>query len=251
VLLLSHGLGEHAGRYAALARDLAPRGIEIHALDHRGHGRSGGIRGHTARFDRLVDDFDAFAIGVMEKAPAGVPVFLLAHSLGGLIGIRWLETRPHPELRGAILSAPLLGIAKQAARWKTASSGILSAVLPWIPIPNEVDPAELSADPAYVRSYRDDPLVHNRITPRLYTEMVRAMGMAIADKDRISLPLLFIVPGADTIVKEDASLRFAASLRGDVTIRRYPGFHHESLNELERARPIADLLEWMEERIAG
>ena len=251
MLLLSHGLGEHAGRYAALARDLAPRGIEVHALDHRGHGRSGGIRGHTPRFGRLVDDFDAFAVGVMEKAPPGVPVFLLAHSLGGLIGIRWLETRPHPELRGAILSAPLLGIAKQAARWKTASSGVLSAVLPWIPIPNEVDPAELSADPAYVRSYRDDPLVHNRITPRLYTEMVGAMGMAVAEKDRISLPLLFIVPGADTIVKEDETLRFAESLRGDVTIRRFPGFHHESLNELERARPIADIVEWMEERIGS
>ena len=251
VLLLSHGLGEHAGRYAALARDLAPRGIEVHALDHRGHGRSWGIRGHARRFERLVDDFDAFAVRVMETAPPGVPIFLLAHSLGGLIGIRWLQTRPHPELRGAILSAPLLGIAKQAARWKTALSGFLSAVLPWIPIPNEVDPAELSSDPAYTRSYREDPLVHDRISPRLYTEMVGAMRDAFAEKDRISLPLLFLVPGADTIVREEAALRFAESLRGDVTVRRYPGFHHESLNELERARPIADLLAWIEERIGG
>jgi lysophospholipase len=239
VLLLSHGLGEHAGRYAALARDLAPRGIEVHALDH------------TARFGKLVDDFDRFATGVVERAPQGVPVFLLAHSLGGLIGLRWLETRPCAELRGAILSAPLLGIAKQAARWKTALSGFLSQALPWIPISNEVDPAELSSDPAYTRSYREDPLVHDKITPRLYTEMVGAMRDAFAEKDRISLPLLFIVPGADTIVREEATLRFAGSLRGDVTVRRYPGFHHESLNELDRARPIADLLGWMEERIGG
>ncbi|HSU17965.1 MAG TPA: lysophospholipase [Longimicrobium sp.] len=251
VLLLSHGLGEHAGRYAAVARDLAPRGIEVHALDHRGHGRSRGIRGHTARFGKLVDDFDRFAAGVMERAPRDVPVFLLAHSLGGLIGIRWLETRPRAELCGAILSAPLLGIAKQAARWKTALSGFLSKALPWIPIPNEVDPAELSSDSAYTRSYREDPLVHDKISPRLYTEMVGAMRDAFAEKDRISLPLLFVVPGADTIVREEATLRFAESLRGDVTVRRYPGFHHESLNELDRARPIADLLGWMEERIGG
>ncbi|HEX8903797.1 MAG TPA: alpha/beta hydrolase [Longimicrobiaceae bacterium] len=250
VLLLCHGLGEHAGRYAALARDLAPRGVEVHALDHRGHGRSGGIRGHAPSFARLVEDFGLFARGVMEQAPAGAPVFLLAHSLGGLIGIRWLETRP-AGLRGAIVSAPLLGIAKQAARWKTALSGFLDRVLPWLPISGEVDPAELSHDPAYVRSYRDDPLVHDKITPRLYAGMVGAMRDAFAERDRISIPLLFIVPGADTIVLEETTLRFAEMLTGDVTIRHYPGFHHESLNELERARPIADLLAWMEERMGN
>jgi lysophospholipase len=249
VLLLSPGLGEHAGRYAMLARDLAPRGVEVHALDHRGHGRSAGIRGHTPRFGALTDDFDAFARRVIGGVADETPVFLLGHSLGGLIAIRWLETRPNPRLRGAILSAPLLGIAKQAARWKTALSGVLSAVLPWIPIPAEVDPAELSGDPAYVRSYRDDPLVHDRITPRLYTEMVKAMADAFAERDRITLPRLFIVPGADTIVREDATLRFAEGMTGDVTVLRYPGFRHESLNELDRARPVADLLAWMEERI--
>jgi lysophospholipase len=248
VLLLSHGLGEHAGRYAALARDLAPRGIQIHALDHRGHGRSGGLRGHTPAFGRLVEDFGGFARGVMESAPAGVPVFLLGHSLGGLIAIRWLETQPG-GLRGAILSAPLLAVKKQAARWKVALSGILSKALPWVPISGEVDPAELTADPAYVRAYRDDPLIHDKITPRLYTQMVAAMGDAFAERGRISIPLLFLVPGADTIVAEEETLRFAESLRGDVTVRRYPGFHHESLNELERARPLADLLAWLEARI--
>jgi alpha-beta hydrolase superfamily lysophospholipase len=71
----------------------------------------------------------------------------------------------------------------------------------------------------------------------------------VAEKDRIALPLLFLVPGADSIVREEDALRLAESLEGDVTIRRYPGFHHESLNELERARPVGDLLEWLEARI--
>ncbi len=251
VLLLSHGLGEHAGRYAALARDLAPKGIEVHALDHRGHGRSGGIRGHAPRWEALVEDFDAFARRVGEVAPAEVPLFLLGHSLGGLIAIRWLESRPAVPLRGAILSAPLLGIAKVAARWKTALSGVLSKYLPWVPISNEVDPAELTHDPAYVRAYRDDPRVHDKITPRLYMEMVRAMRDAFAERDRIALPALFIVPGADTIVREEAVLRFAEGLHGEVTVKQYPGFHHESLNELERDRPISDLLAWMEARMEG
>ncbi|HEV7587082.1 MAG TPA: alpha/beta hydrolase [Longimicrobium sp.] len=248
-LLLSHGLGEHAGRYAALARDLVPLGIEVQALDHRGHGRSGGPRAYTPRFSRFVDDFEAFRRHAAATLPASLPVFLLGHSLGGLIALRWLEAHPEAGLAGAILSAPLLGIRKEAARWKVALSGLLSKLLPWVPIPNEIDPAELSSDPAYVRSYREDPLVHAKITPRLYTEMVKAMGDAVAEKDRIALPLLFLVPGADSIVREEETLRFAEGLAGDVTVRRYPGFRHESLNELERARPVADVVGWMEARI--
>ena len=250
-LLVSHGLGEHAGRYAALARDLVPHGIDVHALDHRGHGRSGGMRAYVDRFGRYVEDFEAFRLRVMESLPPGLPVFLLGHTLGGLIAIRWLEAHRGGGLRGAILSAPLLGIAKQAAGWKVALSGVLSKVLPWVPIPNEIDPAELSSDPAYLRSYREDPLVHAKITPRLYTGMVQAMGDAVAEKDRLALPLLFLVPGADSIVREEETLRFAEGLAGDVTVRRYPGFRHESLNELERDRPIADLLAWMEARMDG
>jgi len=154
VLLLSHGLGEHAGRYAPLARDLVPRGIEVHAIDHRGHGKSGGVRAHVARFERYVEDFEAFRRHATASLPADMPMFVLGHSLGGLIALRWLEAHRGEGLSGAILSAPLLGIAKQAARWKVALSGVLSAVLPWVPIPNEIDPSELSSDPAYVLSYR-------------------------------------------------------------------------------------------------
>jgi alpha-beta hydrolase superfamily lysophospholipase len=248
-LLLSHGLGEHAGRYAALARDLVPRGIEVHALDHRGHGASGGARAYTPRFSRYVDDFEAFRRQVVDALPAGLPVFLLGHSLGGLIALRWLEAHPEAGLKGAILSAPLLGVKKEAPRWKVALSGTLSKLLPWLPLSNEIDASELSGDAAYVRSYREDPLVHARITPRLYTEMMAAMDDAVAERGRLALPLLFLVPGADSIVREADTLRFAAELAGDVTVRRYPGFRHESLNEVDRARPVSDVVRWMEARI--
>ena len=248
-LLLSHGLGEHAGRYAALARDLTPRGIEVHALDHRGHGRSGGARAYTPRFGRYVDDFEAFRRHAAGALPPGLPLFVLGHSLGGLIALRWLESAGGEGLAGAVLSAPLLGVRKEAPRWKLALSGTLSKVLPWLPLGNEIDPAELSSDPAYVRSYREDPLVHGRITPRLYTEMMAAIGDAFADAGRLPRPLLFLVPGADSIVREEETLRFAEGLAGDVTVERYPGFRHESLNERDRARPVADVVRWIEARI--
>jgi alpha-beta hydrolase superfamily lysophospholipase len=273
LVLLSHGLGEHAGRYAALARDLVSRGISLRALDHRGHGRSGGIRGYARRFDVLVDDFDDFCRRAMEEVAADVPVFVLGHSFGGLIVVRWLEVvapgplppAPPPArssqergrtasgdarpLAGAILSAPLLGVAVKAPRWKVAISGVLSKALPWLPFSNEIDPSELSSDPAFVRAYREDPLVHARITPRLYTGFMAAIGDAFREKDRIHLPTLFLVPEADTVVEEAAVVRFAESLSGEVAIRRYAGFRHESLNELERKRPVWDVIAWIDARI--
>ncbi|HEX2202168.1 MAG TPA: alpha/beta hydrolase [Longimicrobium sp.] len=248
-LLVVHGLGEHGGRYAALARALSARGVAVFALDLRGHGRSGGARAYTPRFEQLVEDVEAFRRHVALKLPAPVPVFLLGHSLGGLVSIRWLQTHPEAPLAGAVLSSPLLGVAVKAPRWKVAMAGVLTRVLPKLPLSNEIDPAELSSDPAYVRSYREDPLVHTRITPRLYTELMAHIGHAFAERGRFGHPLLFLVSGADTVVQAGATHRFAEGLTGDVTVHRYDGFRHESLNEAGRARPIADLTAWLEARI--
>lgn len=249
-VFFSHGLGEHAGRYAALAHDFVRHGISLYAVDHRGHGRSGGSRAYVSRFDRFIADFEDFRRRVVRDA-GDLPLFLYGHSLGGLIALRWLETHGDVPLAGAVLSAPLLGVKVQAPKWKLALAGPLSRLLPALPMKSEIDPSALSHDPAYVRSYREDPLVSNVVTPRLFTEMMGAMETASSEGDRISFPLLFVVPGEDLIVQEDATLRFAAGLRGDVTIRRYPGFRHEAHNEVERDRPIGDVLAWMDARIAA
>ncbi|HEX5724607.1 MAG TPA: alpha/beta hydrolase [Longimicrobiaceae bacterium] len=248
-LLVVHGLGEHAGRYAALARDLAPRGVAVHAFDLRGHGRSGGPRAHAPSFDALVHDLDRFRAEAAARLPAGLPLFLLGHSLGGLVALRWLQSEPAPALRGAVLSAPLLGVKLRAPRWKVAAAGVLSRWLPALPLASGIDPDTLTHDAAYVRSYREDPLVHARVTPRLYTEFMAAIPRALAEPERVRLPVLVLVPGADAIVDAEAVRAFARRLAGDVTVREYPGFYHESLNEVDRHRVVIDLLEWMEARL--
>ncbi|HYJ78870.1 MAG TPA: alpha/beta hydrolase [Longimicrobiaceae bacterium] len=247
-VLVSHGLGEHGGRYAALARDLAPRGISVCAIDHRGHGRSGGPRAYARRFEQVVEDLEALRRELAAGLFAGLPVFLLGHSLGGLVAIRHLQAHPG-VFRGAVLSAPLLGVAVQAARWKVAFSGVLSKLIPALPIPNEITPGQLSRDEAYVRSYLEDPLVHTKITPRLYTEFMAHIGHASADAGRLDAPLLFVVPTADVIVQPAAVLRFAQALAGDVTIRSYEGYRHESFNDLGRERVIDDIAAWIEARL--
>lgn len=248
VLLVSHGLGEHAGRYAALAKDLVEHGITVYAIDHRGHGHSGGVRGHVNRFGELVRDFEAFRAHVAKEHPAGTPLFLLGHSLGGLIAIHHLLEHPDAGYHGAVLSAPLVGIAVQAPRWKVALSGFFSRVLPWLPFHNAIDTAMLSTAPGYDEAYRADRLLHNLITPRLYTEMLAAIDAAFARPDRIRVPLLVLAPTADRVVLPEAVARFASACPGEVEVRRYEGFQHESLNEKDRHRVVADVAAWLKAR---
>jgi acylglycerol lipase len=249
VLLVSHGLGEHGGRYAEVAEDLAAHGITVHAIDHRGHGRSGGRRGHVAHFGEFVRDFETFRAAVAKEHPSDAPLFLLGHSLGGLIAVHHLQTHPEAGYRGAVLSAPLVGIAVQAPRWKVALSGVLSRVLPWLPFSNEIDTTMLSTAPGYEASYRADTLLHNTITPRLYTEMIAAIRGAFDRPDGIRVPLLVLAPTADRVVLPEAVARFAGACPGDVEVKRYEGFQHESLNEKDRHRVVADVAAWLDARI--
>lgn len=248
VLLVSHGLGEHGGRYAALAEDLAEHGITCHAIDHRGHGLSGGRRGHVARFGEFVRDFESFRAEIASNLATGTPLFLLGHSLGGLIAIHHLQQHPRAGYRGAILSAPLVGIAVQPPRWKVAVSGFFSRWLPWLPFHSEIETAMLSTAPGYDEAYRADTLLHNTITPRLYTEMVRAIEGAFARQDAIQVPLLVLAPTADRVVLPEAVARFASACPGEVEVKRYEGFQHESLNEKDRHRAVADVAAWLDRK---
>lgn len=246
-LLLSHGLGEHAGRYAALAAWLAEHGIGVYAPDHRGHGGSDGVQGHVDSFAHYAGDFARFRRAVSERT-AGLPLFVMGHSLGGLIALRYLQTHPHDGLRGAILSAPALEAALRPPRWKTALAGLLSRVAPRLRLGNEIDPSFLSRDEAYVRAYRDDPLVHPWITPRLYTELLGAARQVWSEAGRLRLPLLFIVPGADPVIRADTTERFARGLAGDVTVNVYPRLRHEPHNERERDTVLRDVAGWIAAR---
>lgn len=160
------------------------------------------------------------------------------------MALRHLQAHPD-AFRGAVLSAPALGIAVPAPLWKVALAGLLSRLAPALQLANEIDPAGLTRDAAAVRAYRADPLVHDRITPRLYTEMRAAMREVRADRDRLRVPLLFIVPGQDRIVRPEAVLAFARALPGEVTVREYPGLYHESFNEPEREAVIRETAEWL------
>lgn len=248
-VLVLHGLFEHSRRYRELAETLAGVGLSTYALDLRGHGASGGRKGYVRRFGQFLDDVDRFTDDVSAALPAALPRFLLAHSMGGLIGIRYLEERD-PELTGAVITSPWLALAESPPAWQRALLRTLARALPIVPIPSGMDADVLSHDADRVADYRDDPVIYSTVTPRLLTEALDAGDAAVRRKDRIDVPVLFVLAGDDRVVATDRALALARSLTGDVTIDVREGAYHEVLQETERGAVMAEIVGWMEARLS-
>lgn len=245
-LLLIHGLSDHSGRYDDFATVMAEYGFSTFALDLRGHGHSEGRRGYVRRFDVFLQDIERFRREVQGLAAPGRALFLVGHSMGGLITLRYLEEYDPSGFAGAVLVSPWLGTSFPVPRWKVNAAHALSRILPSLPLAAKLPAEFLSHDQRIVRAYREDALVHDRITPRLYTESARAMRLAFERNERVTLSLLFLLADDDHIVDTPRTVAFARSLRApDVTIRVYPGQYHELFNELDRDLVLRDLRDWL------
>lgn len=248
-LILVHGLADHGGRFAPFAEWMTGIGISSFALDLRGHGRSDGRRGHVARFDRFLEDLDRFRSMVHHQLEPGCPLFLVGHSMGGLITIRYLQEFD-PPLHGAIVTSPWLATAHPVPTWKLTLSRPLSRLLPWLPFRAGIEANDLSHDPAMVGAYRDDPLVHDTITPRLFVEALDAMRLATERKDRVRVPLLLLIAGEDRLVDSSVAHAFSQRLEGDIEFALLDGQFHDLLNEATRDEIWTRVAAWVEARLA-
>ena len=248
-LAVVHGYGEHGGRYRYLVDAMVPLGYAVHVFDLRGHGRSPGVRGHIERFADYVGDAGLFVDAIAAEQP-GTPLYLLGHSLGGLIATAYAEERPD-GLAGLILSSPFLRLKLPIGGVKRAAAKVLSRVAPTRDIGNSIPADELSHEPEVVAAYTSDPLNHHVATARWAAEALAAQGAALSAAGRLELPLLVMYAGADTIADPAASRElFAAASSDDKTLRCYEGYYHELFNEVGRADVFADLAAWLEARLA-
>lgn len=246
-----HGYGEHGGRYRQLGGELAERGFGTVVYDLRGHGRSTGRRGHVTRFREYLDDTALFLDRARGDA-AGRPLFLLGHSMGGLIAASFVEQRRPNDLAGVVLSAPFLRLAEPVPRYKLALAHIASLVAPAMDVGNTLDAAGLSHDDEVVAAYRTDPLNHHAATARWATEVLAAQKSARVHAGRISQRLLVMAGADDPVADTDAARElFAAAGSRDKKLLVYPGLLHEIFNEAERDAPVADLVAWLEAQLAG
>lgn len=247
-IVLAHGASEHGGRYRHLLARAVPAGFCVHALDHRGHGRSEGRRAVIDRLAHALDDLDAFVDAVRAEHP-DTPLFLLGHSMGGALALSYAFEHQE-KLDALILSSPAaaLGAASPVER---VLGKVLSAVAPGMGV-LDVNPDEISHDPAEVEAYRNDPLVHHgKLPARTVAELSAAIERYPDRVGALTVPLLVIHGSGDRITPPEGSrmVHDGASSQ-DKTLHLYDGLYHEMLNETpaDRDRVLDDLMAWLEAR---
>jgi len=246
-LVVAHGLGEHSGRYINIFNRLIPAGFSIWALDFCGHGRSQGKRGHVDTFDQYVLDLKSLVEQAHQNGPSNSKLFLLGHSMGGLIALNYTE-RFSETLDGVVASSPGLGLTVEVPAVKALLGRVMSSIWPGLSMGNELDASKISHDPDVVKAYLDDPLVHDRVTARFFTEFMSAMDETNTNVSGINVPILMQVAGEDHLTDAQSAKSFFERLDSpDKTLHFYDKLYHEVYNETraEKETVIDDLEKWL------
>ena len=245
-VLVVHGLGEHIGRYAQVAAQLNACGWQVYGYDQRGHGRSEGPRGGLQADDDLLHDLSAVVDAV--RAVQSGPLVLLGHSMGGLVAARFVAgdgaepwSRPVEAL---VLSSPALDAGMSIVKKLLLAS--LGRLAPNLAVGNGLKPEWISRDAAVVRAYVADPLVHDRVTPRLARFIVDGGEVVGARAEQWRVPTLLLYAGSDRCVAPAGSAGFAAAApQAVVAAHEFRPLFHEIFNEPEQAEVFGVLRDWL------
>jgi lysophospholipase len=218
----------------------------VHASDHRGHGRSDGPRAFIADMNDVVADVNSLVDRAVAAQP-GAPVFMLGHSMGGLIGLRYALLH-QGRLTGLILSAALAAIETVPKPLELIGRA-LSVIAPRTPL-IAIDASLVSRDPAVVAAYRSDPLVHHgKLPARTAAQLADAVASCPAMVGSITVPTLILYGTADGLCPPAGSVMLAERIGSeDKSVRAYDGLFHEILNEPEREAVLDDIATWLAAR---
>jgi alpha-beta hydrolase superfamily lysophospholipase len=247
VACLVHGLGEHTSRYAHVAEAFGRQGIVLFGADLRGHGRSGGARGHISSIDDFMKDIDASLVQARQRYP-DLPIILYGHSLGGIQVLYYGLTRK-PDIKGVIATSSGLHTALEKQHLKIMMAKVLGALMPNTPIASGLDSASISRDEKVVQAYNNDPLVHDKITLGFGRIMTGITGWVLAHAGEFSLPLLLLHGNADVLAFPSSSTEVAAALKEKCTLVLWDDAYHELHNEPEKEEVFKTMTQWMDARL--
>lgn len=246
VVVLVHGLAEHAGRYDHVARRLNDWGFAVRGYDQYGHGESSGVRGGLPNDQRLLDDLADVLDSTRARMEPATPLILFGHSLGGLVAARFVSLQLRP-VDALVLSSPALDPGLSV--WQKLLLAVLPRIAPGLSVPNGLDPQLISHDPAVVRAYQQDRLIHDRISGRLARFIVDAGAATLVCAPRWQVPTLLLYAGDDHLVSPAGSRAFAAAApAGVVSAHCFEAAYHEIFNELEREPVFEQLKRWLDAR---
>lgn len=241
-----HGLSEHMGRYDLLAEALNDADFSVFGHDHRGHGASEGRRGVVGRFPDLVEDVAHVTTLADELAPGPGAPFLIGHSLGGLVSIRYLQTTA-PRLQGAVISAPWLATAEELTLRDRIAVAVLRRVAPDWPLSRPLQPERLTRDEERARAFREDPLVGTSLAVSFFDQVLEAQGRALEDGLPPGLPALVLIPGDDRLTNAGVTREWA--VRAGAECLELPDTRHEPFNDIDRHTTFERIVEWLNLRM--
>ncbi len=250
VICLVHGHGEHIGRYEHVAAALGKGGYALLGFDLRGHGKSGGPRGHTPSYEALLDDIASFCHQVQVRYP-DLPRFLYGHSMGGNLVLNY-ALRRRPDLCGVVATGPWLELAFQPPTLQVMLGRLMNRLAPTFTQESGLDTKALAREERVVQAYENDPLVHSKISARLFVSMYESGRWALQHAAEFPLPLLLMHGEADRLTSAEASRRFAEAAPQDkCTLHLWPGFYHEIHNEPEKEQVMQAMLTWLDAHLCA
>lgn len=248
IALIVHGLHEHGARYLHVAERLTDLGFACFIPDHRGHGRSARTLGDLESMDAVLGDLAVLHRDATARFP-GLPVFLLGHSMGGLIATLYAERTP--GLAGAVLNAPAVDVPDDVPVAMKKAAGVVARLAPRLALQPFYKPHELTHDPAEVAKVESDPLFYKgRLRARTGDQLLKAIPRALRDLPQLTLPLLVTHGSLDRTVPVRASeALFGGAASADKTYRLFEGMLHEVHNELGRDEVLAAWASWLGSRL--
>ena len=247
VVCLVHGLGEHSGRYAHVGKAFAEAGFALAGFDLRGHGKSGGPRGHIPSFDILMDDIEGFEKQIEDRFERG-PRFLYGHSLGAILALNY-ALRRKADFKGVISTGASLRTSLEEQAFKVMLARVLGTLMPGVAIPSGLDPTTISRNRETVEAYVNDPLVHDKMTLGFGKIMLSVLPWTIEHAHEFSLPLLIMHGKEDKLGYPRGSEEFASHIKQNCTLKLWDGLYHEIHNEPEQEEVFALMLDWLNSQL--
>jgi alpha-beta hydrolase superfamily lysophospholipase len=250
LIVLVHGLGEHTARYAHVGKAMTEAGYALTGFDLRGHGRSGGARGHAPSLDAYMQDIRQFFQLMAQRYPS-LPQILYGHSLGGLLALTY-AIQYGAGLKGVMVTSSALRSPLQKQKAKVAMAKILGALLPTVTLPSGLEAAAISHDPEVVQKYIKDPLVHSSTSLGFGKAALKAVDLCFARAKDFPAPLLMMHGTGDLIAYSSGSEEFAQLVRAagcDVTLKLWDNLYHELHNEPEKAEVFKFMIEWLDKHL--
>ncbi|ONM48749.1 lysophospholipase [Nocardia donostiensis] len=243
VIVLVHGVAEHAGRYEHVGKRFSDAGYAVYALDHTGHGASAGARANIGSMDSAADNVAQLLEVAGQEFPE-VPRFLTGHSMGALV-VLYLVTRTPVDVAGVVVSAPPLDIPVGNPAQRLLAP-VLTRLAPNLGV-LKLDSSDISRDPDVVAAYDNDPLVfRGKLPARTATEILNASIAVKGRLDKLTVPTLAMHGTADTIAAPSSTdLIEKGAGTEDLTVHRYEGLYHEIFNEPEKDQVLGDVVDWL------